>query len=133
MKQLLRLLPYIREHAWAFGCGMFGLAIARLFEAMIPWFIKIGIDNLTTATQQLGANQINHEMAVATLTYPALAIVACVLGQMTVTIVSRILVRRIGMHAAYDLRNRIYSHLQLQGPVFFQPLQHWRPDGSRHQ
>ena len=119
MKQLLRLLPYIREHAWAFGCGMAGLAIARFFEAMIPWFVKIGVDNLEAAGQQLDANLTSYEMAVATLTYPALGIVACVLGQMTVTIVSRILVRRIGMHAAYDLRNRIYSHLQLQGPVFF--------------
>lgn len=119
MNQLLRLLPYIREHAWAFGCGMIGLVIARFFEAMIPWFIKIGVDNLAMAQQQIGANQTTYEMALATLIYPAMGIVVCVIGQMTVTIISRILVRRIGMYAAYDLRNRIYSHLQLQGPVFF--------------
>jgi ATP-binding cassette, subfamily B, multidrug efflux pump len=119
MKQLLRLLPYIREHAWAFSFGMAGLAIARFFEAMIPWFVKTGVDNLNRAQQQLASSQISYEMAIETLTYPALAIVLCVLGQMTVTIVSRILVRRIGMYAAYDLRNRIYSHLQRQGPVFF--------------
>ena len=119
MKQLLRLLPYIREHAWAFGCGMIGLAIARFFEAMIPWFVKMGVDNLTSAQLQLDANQISFDQALATLSYPALGIVMCVIGQMSVTIVSRILVRRIGMYAAYDLRNRIYSHLQRQGPVFF--------------
>ena len=119
MNQLLRLLPYIREHAWAFGCGMIGLVIARFFEAMIPWFIKIGVDNLAMAQQQISANQTSYEMALATLIYPAMGIVVCVIGQTTVTIISRILVRRIGMYAAYDLRNRIYSHLQLQGPVFF--------------
>ena len=119
MNQLLRLLPYIREHAWAFGCGMIGLVIARFFEAMIPWFIKIGVDNLAMAQQQISADQTSYEMALATLIYPAMGIVVCVIGQTTVTIISRILVRRIGMYAAYDLRNRIYSHLQLQGPVFF--------------
>ena len=119
MKVLLRLLPYIREHAWAFWGGLLGLAIARFFEAMIPWFIKMGVDNLTNARIGLDANQIDFDAALSMLVYPAIGIVVCVLSQMTVTIISRILVRRIGMYAAYDLRNRIYSHLQLQGPVFF--------------
>ena len=119
MKVLLRLLPYIREHAWAFWGGLLGLAFARFFEAMIPWFIKMGVDNLTNARIGLDANQIDFDAALSMLVYPAIGIVVCVLSQMTVTIISRILVRRIGMYAAYDLRNRIYSHLQLQGPVFF--------------
>jgi ATP-binding cassette subfamily B protein len=119
MKVLLRLLPYIREHAWAFWGGLLGLAFARFFEAMIPWFIKMGVDNITTAKTELDANQINFEAALDTLAYPAIGIAICVISQMSVTIISRILVRRIGMYAAYDLRNRIYSHLQLQGPVFF--------------
>jgi ATP-binding cassette, subfamily B, multidrug efflux pump len=119
MKVLLRLLPYIREHAWAFWGGLLGLAFARFFEAMIPWFIKMGVDNLTNARIGLDANQIDFDGALSTLAYPAIGIVICVISQMTVTIISRILVRRIGMYAAYDLRNRIYSHLQLQGPVFF--------------
>lgn len=119
MKVLLRLLPYIREHAWAFICGLIGLGIARFFEAMIPWYVKMGIDNLIAAQAGLAAHQLDYETALSVLAYPAKAIIACVLGQMAVTIVSRILVRRIGMYAAFDLRNRIYSHLQLQGPVFF--------------
>lgn len=119
MKVLLRLLPYIKEHAWAFWGGLLGLAFARFFEAMIPWFIKMGVDNLTEARVGLAANQIDYESALSMLLYPAMGIVICVISQMTVTIISRILVRRIGMYAAYDLRNRIYSHLQLQGPVFF--------------
>ena len=119
MKVLLRLLPYIRDHAWAFCGGLLGLAFARFFEAMIPWFIKMGVDNMTTAKLELDASRIDFDAALATLVYPAIGIAICVISQMTVTIISRILVRRIGMYAAYDLRNRIYSHLQLQGPVFF--------------
>ena len=67
----------------------------------------------------------------STLSYPALAIVGCVVAQFVVTFVSRILVRRIGMYAAFDLRNRIYDHLQKQGPNFF-PIQHWRLNGPGH-
>lgn len=119
MKVLLRLLPYIKDHAWAFWGGLLGLAVARFFEAMIPWFIKMGIDNLTTSKLEFDANQINFDTAISALAYPAIGITICVISQMVVTIFSRILVRRIGMYAAYDLRNRIYSHLQLQGPVFF--------------
>ena len=119
MKILLRLLPYIKTHVWAFSFGMFGLLIARLFEAMIPMFIKMGIDNITVSKPQLLADELSFEAAQSLLLYPALAIVVCVICQMLVTIVSRILIRRIGMYAAFDLRNRVYQHLQLQGPGFF--------------
>ncbi len=119
MKVLLRLLPYIKTHAWAFFGGLFGLGIARIFEVAIPRFVMMGIDNLVEAQENFNLNQIDYETALATLSYPVMAIVICVFGQLIVTIISRILVRRIGMYAAYDLRNRIYSHLQRQGPVFF--------------
>jgi ATP-binding cassette subfamily B multidrug efflux pump len=110
MKVLLRLTPYIREHAWAFWCGMGGLLVARLFEAMIPWYVKQGVDAIAAGQQQ--SQPVD-------LTYPTVAIILCVIAQMTVTIFSRILIRRIGMYAAYDLRNRLYDHLQRQGPNFY--------------
>ncbi len=119
MKVLLRLLPYIKAHAWAFFGGLIGLGIARIFEVAIPRFVMMGIDNLVEAQEKFNLTQIDYDTALATLSYPVMAIVICVFGQMIVTIVSRILVRRIGMYAAYDLRNRMYSHLQRQGPVFF--------------
>ena len=119
MKVLLRLLPYIKAHAWAFTFGMFGLLVARVFEALIPLFVKQGVDLITEGQNGLAAGNLNYDTALDTLAYPAMAIVACVIAQIIVTIVSRILIRRIGMYAAFDLRNRIYQHLQKQGPNFF--------------
>lgn len=104
---------------WAFTFGMVGLLVARVFEAMIPMFVKQGIDQITAGQKGLAAGTINYDSALDTLAYPALAIVACVIAQIIVTIISRILIRRIGMYAAFDLRNRVYSHLQKQGPNFF--------------
>ena len=117
MKVLLRLLPYIRAHVWAFSFGITGLLVARIFEAMIPMYVKMGIDSLTQGDASIDFTSTVTQQA---LFYPAMAIIFCVIAQMLVTIVSRILVRRIGMYAAFDLRNRIYHHLQLQGPSFFQ-------------
>lgn len=119
MKVLLRLYPYIQRSAWAFWAGMAGMLVARLFENMIPMFVKIGIDSISLGQVQLADGTLDLAAAASTLSYPALGIVFCVLCQLLVTIVARILIRRIGMHAAYDLRNRVYAHLQLQGPAFF--------------
>ena len=43
----------------------------------------------------------------------------CVLGEFACIIVSRRVIRRIGVSVAYDLRKRVYDHLQHQGPGFF--------------
>ncbi|MGD8832916.1 MAG: ABC transporter ATP-binding protein, partial [Pseudomonadales bacterium] len=45
--------------------------------------------------------------------------VVCVALQMLVTVAYRVAMRRIGVNAAFDLRNRLYEHLQLQGPEFY--------------
>jgi ATP-binding cassette subfamily B protein len=119
MRVLLRLMPYFREHAWAFCGGMLGLLVARLFEALIPLYVKKGVDIIAHGSGALDAGSTTVEAASRALADPAIAIALCVLAQMLVTIVSRILIRRIGMQAAFDLRNRVYAHLQRQGPRFF--------------
>jgi ATP-binding cassette subfamily B multidrug efflux pump len=123
MNVLLRLTPYIRQHIWAFSFGLLGLLLARIFEALIPLYVKMGIDNVVEAQSTNGSsNPLSAEslaQAQSTLAYPALAICACVVAQMLVTVVSRILIRRIGIYAAFDIRNQMYKHMQLQGPAFF--------------
>jgi ATP-binding cassette subfamily B protein len=123
MKVLLRLTPYIKQHIWAFSFGLFGLLGARIFEALIPLYVKMGIDNIMAAQSENETGDILSPESIAigqaTLVYPALAICACVLAQMVVTIISRILIRRIGIYAAFDIRNQLYGHMQRQGPAFF--------------
>ncbi|MFT6435523.1 MAG: ATP-binding cassette subfamily B protein [Candidatus Azotimanducaceae bacterium] len=123
MKVLLRLTPYIRQHIWAFTFGIIGLLGARVFEALIPLYVKMGIDSIVDAqAANTSGNPLSAEslaIAQSSLTYPAMAICACVIAQMIVTIISRILIRRIGIYAAFDIRNQMYRHMQLQGPAFF--------------
>ncbi|MDZ7685982.1 MAG: ABC transporter ATP-binding protein [Gammaproteobacteria bacterium] len=119
MKVLLRLLPFIKEHKWAFLLGMVGLLVARLFENLIPLFVKEGVDSIRAGQQALDSGTMTYATAADALTGPALAIAACVIAQIIITFISRTLVRRIGLYAAFDLRNTVYDHLQRQGPIFF--------------
>ena len=119
MQSLLRLTTYLKHYAWPFGLAVLGMILARVFEGMIPLFVKAGVDRIAEGQAALAAGSVDYQTAAALLSYPALAIVGCVLLQMTVTISYRIAMRRIGVNAAFDLRNRLYEHLQLQGPRFY--------------
>lgn len=119
MRSLLRLTVYIQRYAWPFGLSIAGIVIARVVEGMIPLFVKQGIDAIADGRTSLELGELNIASASGALVYPAVAICICVILQMSVTIAYRIAMRRIGVHASYDLRNRLYHHLQLQGLMFF--------------
>ena len=112
---LRRLAPLVHNHALAFWGGMLGLLAARLFEAYIPYLLKEGIDYLATATDSSRpADSFSAELGPISL-----AIAGCVTAQIIVTIISRILIRRVGVYAAFELRNQLFEHLQRQGPIFY--------------
>jgi len=119
MQSLLRLAVYLKRYRVSFGLAVLGMIIARGFEGLIPLFVKTGIDRIAAGQAALADGSLDLDTAAATLADPALAIVGCVILQMLVTIGYRIAMRRIGVNAAFDLRNRLYSHLQLQGPGFY--------------
>lgn len=120
MSNLLRVMPYIQRHALAFWGGMAGLLLARIFEALIPYYLKEGIDTITEGqTLSVSGSGASIEQVISALERPVSFIVACVLGQLAITIVSRILIRQVGVYAAFSLRNRLFDHLQKQGPLFY--------------
>ena len=120
MSNLLRIMPYIQRHAWAFWGGMVGLLAARIFEALIPYYLKIGIDTLAERRMDAGTStQQQVELALSSLQTPVMMIVVCVLAQLTITVISRILIRQVGVRTAFSLRNRLFDHLQRQGPIFY--------------
>ena len=85
MSNLLRILPYIQRHAWAFWGGMVGLLAARIFEALIPYYLKIGIDTLAERRMDAGTStQQQVELALSSLQTPVTMIVVCVLAQLTI-------------------------------------------------
>ncbi len=105
MQSLRRLFPYLSRYAAPFWIGNGGLLLARVFEAFIPLLLKIGIDDIAAGR--------------SALFWPVVGILACVLGRFVAIVFSRRIIRRIGMAVSYDLRKRVYRHLQAQGSRFF--------------
>ncbi|MEZ5560974.1 MAG: ABC transporter ATP-binding protein [Pseudomonadales bacterium] len=122
---LRRLLPYHDRYKVPFWGGMAGLIVARVFEAGIPYFLKIGLDGIVRAQgggpaggSGLGAFWSDLDIR-QILAWATAGIVVCVLARFVCIVFGRRAVRRIGVAVAYDLRKRVYRHLQLQGPGFF--------------
>lgn len=105
MGSLRRLLPFLAQHTWPFWLGIGGLLLARVFEALIPLFLKHGIDRIAAGNAELAG--------------PALGIAACVVARFVAIVTGRRAVRLIGVEVAFDLRGRFYEHVQKQGPAFF--------------
>ncbi len=105
MGSLRRLVPYLTRHWLPFWGGISGLLLARLFEAFIPLLLMRAIDSIAAGDPAL--------------LLPVLGIVGCAVGRFGTIVVSRRRIRYLGIHVAYDLRRRMYDHLQQQGPAFF--------------
>ena len=105
MRALSRLAPYHRRYWLPFWPGNGLLLVARVFEALISQLLKQGIDRVAAGD--------------ARLLLPALGIAGCVLARFGTIAVGRRVVRRVGMAVAYDLRNRVYAHLQRQDMDYF--------------
>ena len=105
LKALLRLRVFVARYRGRLTGGIAAFALARVFEALIPLMLMIGIDRLKEGNPDVLA--------------PALGIVAAVCARFVTVSFARMAVRRAGLLVAFDLRQRLYAHLQLMGPRFF--------------
>jgi ATP-binding cassette, subfamily B, multidrug efflux pump len=102
---LWRLVPLVQRHKWRFWGGMSLINTGRLLEAVMPLYLKMGIDRIAAGDTRLAL--------------PALAILGLMVLRYIAFNIGRRLVREVGVNAAYELRQRLYWHLELQGPLFF--------------
>lgn len=84
---------------------MAGFLLTRVFDATIPLFLKFAVDSITEGDPKL--------------VLPALGIVAAVIVRYGVFVYARRLMRRIAIAVCYDLRKRVFHHVQRQGSAFF--------------
>jgi len=102
---LWRLMPLINAHKWRFWGGMSLINLGRLLEAFMPLLLKLAIDRI--------------EAGVAALAMPALGILGLMVARYWAFNFGRRYVREVGVEAAFELRQRLYWHLQFLGPKFF--------------
>jgi ATP-binding cassette subfamily B protein len=119
MSPLRRLLPYYYRYKRPFWAGVFMLLFARALEGVIPLLLRESVDAIAAALPQVRAGATTPGSAREALILPVVGILLCVVLRVLTMAHARRVIRRIAVHVAYDLRKRVYSHLQLQGPAFF--------------
>jgi ATP-binding cassette subfamily B protein len=102
---LWRIVPLIQHHKWRFWGGMSLINLGRLLEAFMPLCLKMGIDRMAAGDMRLGE--------------PALYILGLMILRYFAFNFGRRYVREVGVDISFELRQRLYWHLQLMGPRFF--------------
>ena len=105
LKSLWRLRTFIAPYRWRLSSGIIAFGIARFFEAMVPFMTAQAINLIAEGNYDV-SQQVMY-------------IIGAVVCRYLVVTYARYSVRRSGLHVAYDLRQRLYSALQLQGSEFF--------------
>lgn len=100
-----RILPYINRHRWQFWLAMVGVNLSRLVEAIVPIYLKLGIDRMAVGNRDIAC--------------PVLMILGLMLGRYALLNSGRRLIRTTAVQVGFELRQRLFWHLGLQGPAFF--------------
>ncbi|HJN49772.1 MAG TPA: ABC transporter ATP-binding protein [Pseudomonadales bacterium] len=104
---LKRLGIYFRRYGPVLLFAIVGVLLTRILDARVPLLMKTAIDSLA------------DPLIEPDIVMPALLIVAIVVARFGIFIFARRIMRRVSISVAYDLRKRIFSHVQYQGPNFF--------------
>ena len=105
--ELKHLLVYLRRYGWILTIAITGILISNVMSAVIPLMMKEAIDSL--ADEALEPN----------IVIPALAIAVIVVVRFFVFVVTRRVMRRVSIAVSYDLRKRMFNHIQYQSSAFF--------------
>ena len=104
---LKHLGTYFHRYGWVLAFAVIGLLVTRILDAIVPLFMKTAIDSL--ADEAIAPNVM----------WPAIGIMVVVAVRFGIFVFSRRVMRRVSISVAYDLRKKIFNHVQFQGPGFF--------------
>ena len=105
MASLWRVRVFIDPYRRRLLLGIIAFGVARIFEAMVPVLTAVAINRIAEGNFQVG--------------WPVVGIFVAVVARYLVVTLARFSVRRVGLTVAFDLRQRLYQCLQLQGAEFF--------------
>ena len=104
---LKNLGTYFRRYAWVLCGAIAGLLLTRIFDAIVPLLMKTAVDSLADAAIE------------PNVMLPALGIMGIVAMRFSIYVIARRIMRRVSISVSYDLRKRMFNHIQYQGPNFF--------------
>ena len=107
LAHLKRLGPYVRRYAWILVFAIGGTLATQLAFSYMPQLMSTAINSLT------------YDHIPPNYKWPALAMLAIALARGLIHVFARRVLRRVSIAVCYDLRKRIFNHIQHQGPSFF--------------
>ena len=113
LKSLLRLVPFLRQYRHQILAGFAAFFVARLFEVSSYYLVAMGIDAIGVLYNR-GATFLQYSIGEITW-----AIIACVLLRFIFVVFARRSIRRVGIALSFDLRQKLYASVQIQGSDFF--------------
>lgn len=107
LAHIKRLFPYVARYKWVLIACISAMLVQRLLFNVMPMLTKMLYDGLA------------YEHIPADILTPVLGMLALVVLGFIIYVPSRRALRRISIAVTYDLRKRIFHHVQFQGPGFF--------------
>jgi ABC-type multidrug transport system fused ATPase/permease subunit len=120
MTTFYRLLGFLRPYKRGLGASWLLASVAILVTVAVPVLTGRAVDAVTTGARHAQRHELaarNHDRH--TLLLVALAIVGAVLVRWLLTYMRRMIAGRVSLGIEYDLRERIYHHLQRLELGFF--------------
>ncbi len=108
MKQLRRLLPYLRRRRGALALGLLALLLTTAFSVASPWVLRRAIDELAV------------ELTRGKLWQYAAAIVGLVVVEGIFRYWMRMVLIGLSRDVEYELRNDLFRHLTRLPPRYYQ-------------
>jgi ABC-type multidrug transport system fused ATPase/permease subunit len=106
VRTFARLLGFLRPYKLGVAVSLLFAALAIAATVAIPWLTGRAVDEIRAGDREA-------------LVVLGLAILGAGLGRLVVTITRRLVAGRVSLGVEYDLRNRIYGHLQALELGFF--------------
>lgn len=107
MKELRRLVPYVRRYPRPMALGMLALALGKVCSVLAPQVLRMTVDDLSLA------------VTVEKLGYYALLIVGLAAAAGFFRFWMRRLLIGVSRYVEYDLRGDFFGHLQKLTPSFY--------------
>src|SRR5260221_12683493 len=107
MKELRRLIPFLRPYRWQFAAGLILVIVSTGLSSVNPWLLSIGIDAMTKGDWQ------------RTVWLAALAIVSVSIATGVMSYGMRNTMNRVSRRIEYDLRGVLFENLRkLYAPYY---------------
>ena len=107
LAHLKRLTPYLRRHAWVLALAIGGTLCTQLAFSFMPQLMSTAINSLT------------YDHIPPNYKWPAIGMLVLALARSVIHVFARRALRRVSIAVCYDLRKRLFNHIQIQGGGFF--------------